>query len=123
MSRIEVNVASQLGDVSRPRQSAVDHQEQADAARRYEADSEDQQADSVVRSDDVRSAAAELRQVIEVTSGRDLAFDVFEETHDLFVEISDVHSGEVIKQIPAEEVLHLRSRMQELVGMFFNEQA
>ena len=123
MSRIEVNVASQIGDISRPRQSQVDAQEQADVARRVAANSEDQQADRVVRPDDVRSAAAELRQVIEVANGRQLAFDVYDKTEDIFVEISDQSSGEVIKQIPAKEVLELRSRLQEMIGFMVDEQA
>ncbi|MFW5828709.1 MAG: flagellar protein FlaG [Planctomycetota bacterium] len=123
MSRIEANVASQVGDLSRPRQSVSDQREQADAVRRRSISNPEKATEAPVRSDDVRSAVAELRQVIESASGRELAFNVYEETKDVFVEISDKGSGEVIKQIPAEEVLDLRSKIKEMVGMFVNEQA
>ncbi|MFW5829924.1 MAG: flagellar protein FlaG [Planctomycetota bacterium] len=123
MSSIEMNVATQVGDVNRPQQHQRDRQEQQAAAQASDTGDESKIAVQSITADEVRSAAAELQQVIEVASGRELAFDIFEDTASLFVEISDRSSGEVIKQIPSEEVLQLRTRIQELVGVLVNEQA
>ena len=123
MSRIEANVATQLGDVSRPQQAAHDAQQTKvdDLAQRNQ--SPESLAGSAVSADEVRSAAEQLKQVVEVASGRNLAFDIDDDTKELFVRVHDQESGEEIKQIPAEDVLDLRARIEEILGMFVDEKA
>lgn len=122
MNRVEANVAPQLADSVRPGQAGADRRHQAEAADAVQVE---RAADhgAAVSSEDVQAAAAELKQVIEVASSRDLNFNVHRETSDLYVQISDGSSGELIKQIPGEEVLALRERLQELVGLMVDETA
>jgi flagellar protein FlaG len=121
MSRIEANVATQLADVSRPQQTRKDQVErQADTVSDRNKGGEEQ-SPLAVQAEDVRSAAEQMKQVVEAASGRNLAFDIFEDTKQLFVRIRDQDSGEEIKQIPAEEVLELQARVQEILGLFVDE--
>lgn len=60
---------------------------------------------------------------------RDLVFNVDEQTQRTVVTVKDSSSGEVIRQIPSEEVLKLADRIQELqqdvgnsIGIFINSE-
>lgn len=60
---------------------------------------------------------------------RDLAFSIDEDTARSVVTVIDGQSGDVIRQIPSEEVLALAARIQELqqdvgvsVGVFINNE-
>jgi flagellar protein FlaG len=123
MSSIEMNIATQVGDVSRPQQQHRDLISQQQTARVSEENDADKLAEQAVGAEELRAAAAEVQQVVEVASGRDLAFEIFEDTSSLFVKISDRGTGEMIKQIPSEDVLRMQARIQELVGMLVDEQA
>lgn len=123
MSRIEANVATQVGDVTRPRQSARDQQERKVDTIASRTKGSEEASPLSVSAEDVRSAAEQMKQVVEAASGRNLAFDIFEDTKKLFVRIQDQNSGEEIKQIPAEEVLELQARVQEILGLFVDEEA
>lgn len=54
--------------------------------------------------------------------GASLGFSVNEETEDIVMEVTDRQSGELIRQIPSEEVLALRAKLDELVGLLFDQQ-
>ena len=63
------------------------------------------------------------------TQNRDLLFNVDEQTQRTVVTVKDSSSGEVIRQIPSEEVLKLADRIQELqqdvgnsIGIFINSE-
>ena len=60
---------------------------------------------------------------------RDLLFNVDEQTQRTVVTVKESSSGEVIRQIPSEEVLKLANRIQELqqdvgnsIGIFINSE-
>ncbi|CAI4171667.1 Flagellar biosynthesis protein FlaG [Alteromonas macleodii] len=60
---------------------------------------------------------------------RDLLFNVDEQTQRTVVTVKDSSSGEVIRQIPSEEILKLADRIQELqqdvgnsIGIFINSE-
>ena len=60
---------------------------------------------------------------------RDLLFNVDEQTQRTVVTVKESSSGEVIRQIPSEEVLKLADRIQELqqdvgnsIGIFINSE-
>jgi flagellar protein FlaG len=61
------------------------------------------------------------------TQNRNLAFSIDDETKRSVVTVKDSESGDVIRQIPSEEVLALAERIQDLqqdvgdsVGVFIN---
>ena len=53
----------------------------------------------------------------------ELRFDVDNESRETTVRIVDVETGEVIRQIPSEDLLALRDRMDDLIGALYNSKA
>ncbi|MCG8549255.1 MAG: flagellar protein FlaG [Desulfobacterales bacterium] len=49
-----------------------------------------------------------------------LNFSIDDDTEDVVVKIMDKETDEVIKQFPAEEILELRDKMQDLSGFLFS---
>ncbi|WP_394221921.1 flagellar protein FlaG [Alteromonas gracilis] len=73
-------------------------------------------------------AVAKVESFLKVQN-RDLAFSIDDETNRSVVTVKDSQSGDVIRQIPSEDVLKLAERIQELqqdvgnsVGVFINNQ-
>jgi flagellar protein FlaG len=80
-----------------------------------------------VSAEQVEFAVSKLSEFVQI-SNRQLNFSVDEGSNKLVVKVTDVESGEVIRQIPSEEVLKLSERLQELqtevgtaVGLLFNK--
>jgi flagellar protein FlaG len=126
MSRIDAQVATQVSDATRPLQSGRDQQLQVAVARQRSvsttADDGVFTSGDAPGADEVHAAAAQIKQVIEAASGRQLSFAVDDTGKTLVVKVlSD--KGEVIRQIPSKEVLDLRKRIDALVGAFFDEKA
>jgi flagellar protein FlaG len=65
--------------------------------------------------DSVKQAVDDGNSLFQATK-RNLQFKVDDETNELVVKIVDSESGEVVKQIPAEEMLDLIKRMQDMDG-------
>jgi flagellar protein FlaG len=124
MLKIESGVAAQVADTARPAQSAQDRSLQS----RQAATSEMAGGTKPVSADDVRAAAASIKQVVEAASGRQVGFDVHEvsdeaKNSELVLTVTDTETGEVVKQIPGDEVLKMRDRLHEMIGLFFSKQA
>ncbi|SHF64908.1 flagellar protein FlaG [Desulfacinum infernum DSM 9756] len=49
-----------------------------------------------------------------------LSFRLHEETGDMVVSVVNKETGEVIRQIPPEELLELREKLEELTGVLLN---
>lgn len=124
MSSIDGIQATQVADVARPQQSAVESRAQVDTAARVEQrKAADGTASSPPHAADVKAAAAQLKQVIEAASGQRLDFMVDEDGHELLVQIKDERTGKLIRQVPGEEVIKMRKRIHELVGMMLDKTA
>jgi|YelNatPaOPRAMG01_1025707.scaffolds.fasta_scaffold50731_2 flagellar protein FlaG len=50
-----------------------------------------------------------------------LSFDVDDKTHDVVVKVINRETGKLIRQIPPEELLKLRQKLEELVGVMLNK--
>jgi flagellar protein FlaG len=50
-----------------------------------------------------------------------LSFSVHYKTRDTVVEVIDSRTGEVIRQIPSEELLQLKDKMNDLRGLIFDQ--
>lgn len=122
MSRIDAVVATQVPDVARPVQTDRDVQLQSQQAQQV-ANAQSAEGQQTVDSDDLRAAASQLRQVVEAASGRRLKFDIDEKSKMSYVQITDLATGETIKQIPSKEVMALHARLDELIGLFVNKKA
>lgn len=90
------------------------------------------QADSQDRSSNndrsIEEALQEVQEFVQ-NQARNLAFDIDDDTNRSIVTVSDTESGEVIRQIPSDEVLQLAERIQSLqqdigasVGIFVNRE-
>lgn len=73
------------------------------------------QAKQGLQLDSVKQAVDDGNSLFQATK-RNLQFKVDDETNELVVKIVDSESGEVVKQIPADEMLDLIKRMQDLEG-------
>ncbi|MBI5491342.1 MAG: flagellar protein FlaG [Deltaproteobacteria bacterium] len=50
----------------------------------------------------------------------ELRFEVDKDSKDVIVRIIDPETKQVIRQIPSEELMAIRARMQELIGVLYN---
>ena len=121
MTRIDASLATQVGDTVRPYQASQDQQLQVQQARRSElAQPTDK---TTASSDDIRAAAAQLKQVVEAASGRQLSFTFDDTSKELVVKVTDTRTGKLVRQIPSQEMLDLQDRIDSLVGVIFNHNA
>lgn len=77
---------------------------------------------------ELANAVAEVESFLKVQN-RNLVFSIDEETERAVVTVKDSQSGDIIRQIPSEEVLQLSEQIQNLqadignsVGVFINKQ-
>jgi flagellar protein FlaG len=82
--------------------------------------------------DEIGSVDEALTQINSFVQSKDrlLNFSVDEDSGRQVIKVTDQASGDIIRQIPTEEVLKLSARIQELqsdlgsaVGLFFDNQA
>ena len=125
MSRIDAQVATQVADATRPVQTRQEQYLQVAAARQRTVTGDDEPIsvnEDAPAADELRSTVAHIKQVIEAASGRQLSFSVDDTGKTLLVKIVG-DQGEVIRQIPSQEVLDLRKRIDALVGAFIDKRA
>jgi flagellar protein FlaG len=68
-------------------------------------------------------AAVEEVQVRMDQMGTNLQFTMDKEVEDIVVKVTDKQSGDLIRQIPSEDVVKLRKQLEELSGILFDEKA
>lgn len=81
----------------------------------------EKKAKGVSRSE-VQVAVDEV-QVRMDQMGTNLQFAMDKVAEDLVVKVTDKKSGDLIRQIPSEDVIKLRKKLEELVGLLFDEKA
>ncbi len=54
---------------------------------------------------------------------RELQFSVDEDSGDTVIKVIDSKTDEVLRQIPSEEVMRLRQRLEEAAGVIFQDSA
>lgn len=77
--------------------------------------SDSKKAESKLSMDVVKKAVDEGNSILQVVK-RNLQFKVDETTRELIVQVVDSDSGDLVRQIPSEEVLAFIERMQKLEG-------
>lgn len=122
MSRIDANVATQIADHVRPGNTVVDRQHQQQQAQVQQGQAA-ASGDKAVGADHLYAAAAQLKQVVEAASSRRLSMDIDQDSEQAFMRVTDLQTGEVIKQIPTKEVLELHARLRDFIGMFIDKTA
>lgn len=64
---------------------------------------------------------AEVMNEISRMFNQQLNFEVFEDTQQLYVQIVDRNTREVIKQIPSQEMLEMSAKIREMVGIILDK--
>jgi flagellar protein FlaG len=75
---------------------------------------------SLPTREEVQQLVEEVDRQVKMLNER-LAFEVHEKTGQLFVQVLDRDTGEVIRESPPSEFLDLMVRMKEMVGVFLDE--
>lgn len=70
----------------------------------------------------IEGVVHELNDVVKLLNTR-LSFSIDKETHRTVVKVMDADTQKVIRQIPAEEVMRVSQRINELLGILVDETA
>ncbi len=62
-----------------------------------------------------------LKKDIEMIRNLGVQFSVDEETGETVIKIVDKETDDIIREIPPEQVLKLRKKLDEMVGMLFDQ--
>ena len=76
---------------------------------------------SPAASEQVRSAAERINHQLQ-TVAPNLRFSVDEDTGKTVVRVVDTDTGEIIRQVPSEEVLAISRSIERLQGLLFHQQ-
>jgi flagellar protein FlaG len=80
------------------------------------------QAKSRLSRADLRDALNEVQERMD-QMGTNLQFSMDKVAEDIVVKVTDKENGELIRQIPSEDVIKLRKKLEELSGLLFDEKA
>lgn len=78
--------------------------------------------DPIEANKNLKEAVSLLNHQLAET-GRGLGFSFDESKASAVIKVSNINTGEVIRQIPAEDVLRLAHKMDELKGIIYNKLA
>lgn len=89
-----------------------------------------QNAPATVRqAEKTEEASAPLNEVVSELNNlvrdlhRELQFSVDDESGETTIKVVDSKTDEVVRQIPSEEVVRLRQRLEEAAGVIFRDSA
>jgi len=84
-----------------------------------------QQGGTDARSDTTASPEAVFEELNATMEAWDtgMRFEIDEDTQQLVVSVIDTKSGDVLRQIPSEEVLHVAKMIAQFQGKFINVKA
>ena len=68
----------------------------------------------------VEQAVAKMNHNVEKFSTK-IGFSLDRESKQFTIVVTDKETGQVIRQIPAKEVLELNKKMEEIAGIIFDE--
>lgn len=115
-------------DGDQPGLSVVETEKRVQNSAQVEQEMADNQNNGGSQERDVEQAVEEVQSFLQVQN-RNLAFSIDEDTRRSVVTVKDTESGDVIRQIPSDEVLRLAERIKELqedvgssVGVLLNNQ-
>jgi flagellar protein FlaG len=69
----------------------------------------------------VRKAVESLKQLVEAKAPNSLAFSIDDSTGKTIVRITDAETGDMIRQIPSEEILEIARSLDKMQGMLLRQ--
>ena len=81
----------------------------------------DVQAETGPDLPELEELVADVQKNISWIAGVDLQFSVHEASGKVMVTVTDKATGEVVREIPPSEFLDLSVRIEQMIGLIFNE--
>ena len=105
-----------------PRQSESAVKPVRDRDNRVDADPRTSTPEPTPTIEKLEQAAARVKEVLRGTTSR-LEIEIDSESHKAVIKILNGESGEIIRQIPAQELLDLAKHLDEPKGLLVQERA
>jgi len=64
---------------------------------------------------------ADVQENLNIVHDVDLQFSVHEASGQLMVTVIDASTGEVIREVPPSEILELASKIEEMIGLIYDQ--
>ena len=93
-----------------------------DAQAKAVADHVRQQEAQQKESEPLENVVSDLNNLVRELH-RELQFSVDEDSGDTVIKVIDKETDEIVRQIPSEEIMELRRRLQEATGVIFQDSA
>jgi flagellar protein FlaG len=97
--------------------------EQGDAAARAALDEqklkEREQQSKRLSSEELAAVVSEIQERLDAM-GTKLNFSLDDKTESIVIQIKNQKSGELVRQIPTEEMLALKAKLEDLIGVLFD---
>lgn len=68
-----------------------------------------------------KAIVADIQNNLHVLNNADLSFSVHEASGNVVVTVTDGDTGKVIREIPPKETLKLAEKLEEMVGLVFDQ--
>ncbi|WP_022664681.1 flagellar protein FlaG [Desulfospira joergensenii] len=115
-----VSGAGKMADTALP-QTAIPKN---DAETDYTAKKDRKPNERGLSFQDAKDIAEGMNGLMDVLNHTSIGFSIREElNHQIVVEIKDRETDELIRQIPAEELLAIKEKMEEVTGLIFDQKA
>lgn len=75
---------------------------------------------SPVSMEEINKVVDSLHGLMDVMQTR-ISFSISDKTDQIIVRVTNQETGELIRQIPPEELVALQAKMEELTGIIFNK--
>ena len=105
-----------------PQSSESDTVKLNNQTRQGKSAQEDARSQGKLSQKELEDAVAEIQQRFQ-SMGSSFKFGLYKnrETDSIVAQLRDKKTDEIIKQFPSDEVLKLREKLQDLVGLLFDE--
>ena len=70
---------------------------------------------------DIANRVADAQRNLNIMHDKNLNFSVHEASGQIMVTVTDETTGEVIREIPSSELLNLAAKLDEMVGILFDQ--
>lgn len=71
--------------------------------------------------DTLKEAAGNLQSTLNLIHNVDLQFSVHQASGRIMVTVKDATTGQVIREVPPSDILNLAAKMDEMIGLIFDE--
>ncbi len=94
----------------------------SDLQQKAAADSVREAKEAAQEKEPLEDVVSDLNKLVRELH-RELRFSVDKDSGDTVIKVIDRETDEVVRQIPSEELIHLRKRLQDAAGVFFQDSA